>query len=215
MILSLKNYIWKQEYSNIYLIIEYIEDIRHDCSQYSRLFRYHKSDNHHKWLIYWVWMPLLDALEFWPYQHLSLYTLHAFISLASNIVTICADKGPNIDEICSTDQFVDIWYINVIFCIPSQYQFMLNRWIFPCICVGRQLCPNCAVFVSNWTLTNHWHRSVSQSLNKKHLYKIIKILKIFDLIYFWEKFFCNFELKSGNNFLFLLNFLIWKYFCEI
>lgn len=105
-------------------------------------------------------LPLLEALEFWPYQVILivLYSTTAFISLASNLITITVlIKGGRI----STEIWQYLINLSVsdismsIFSIPFTYTgFMLNRWIFP-----TQLCPvvnfaqTCAVFVSNWTLT--------------------------------------------------------------
>ncbi|CAG2172960.1 unnamed protein product [Oppiella nova] len=105
-------------------------------------------------------LPLLDALEFWPYQVILiiLYSTTAFVSLAFNLVTIVVlSKGGRI----STEIWQYLINLSVsdismsIFSIPFTYTgFMLNRWIFP-----TQLCPVvnfaqlCAVFVSTWTLT--------------------------------------------------------------
>lgn len=105
-------------------------------------------------------LPLLDALEFWPYQVILiiLYSATAFLSLASNLITIIVLlKGDRISS--------ELWkyLINLsvsdiamsLFSIPFTYTgFMLNRWIFP-----TQLCPivnfaqTLSVFVSVWTLT--------------------------------------------------------------
>ncbi len=105
-------------------------------------------------------LPLLDALELWPYQVILiiLYSMTAFISLVSNLITIIVLlKGDRIS--------LELWkyLINLsvsdiamsLLSIPFTYtSFMLNRWIFP-----TQLCPivnfaqTCSVFVSIWTLT--------------------------------------------------------------
>jgi len=105
-------------------------------------------------------LPLLEALEFWPYQVILviLYSTTAFISLASNLITIIVlIKGDRISS--------ELWkyLINLsvsdiamsLFSIPFTYTgFMLNHWIFP-----NELCPivnfaqTCSVFVSVWTLT--------------------------------------------------------------
>ena len=105
-------------------------------------------------------LPLLDALEFWPYQVILIiaYSTTAFVSLTSNLITIVVLlKGDRISS--------ELWkyLINLsvsdivlsLLSIPFTYtSFMLNRWIF-----ATQLCPvvnfanTCSVFVSVWTLT--------------------------------------------------------------
>jgi hypothetical protein len=105
-------------------------------------------------------LPLLDALEFWPYQVILiiLYSTTAFISLTSNLITIIVlIKGDRI----STELWKYLINLSVsdifmsLLSIPFTYTgFMLNRWIFP-----NYLCPIvnfaqiCSVFVSVWTLT--------------------------------------------------------------
>lgn len=105
-------------------------------------------------------LPLLDALEFWPYQVILIiiYSTTAFISLTSNLITIVVLlKGGRISS--------EIWkfLINLSFSdicmsllsIPFTYTvFMLNRWIFPIhLCPIVNFAQTLSVFVSNWTLT--------------------------------------------------------------
>jgi hypothetical protein len=105
-------------------------------------------------------LPPLDALELWPWQVIiiSLYSITAFVSLGSNLVTIIVLlKGDRISsELCKFLVNLSVSDIAMsIFSIPFTYTgFMLGRWIFPL-----QLCPIvnfaqlCSVFVSVWTLT--------------------------------------------------------------
>lgn len=104
-------------------------------------------------------LPLLDALEFWPYQVILiiLYSTTAFVSLASNLITIIVlIKGGRIStEIWQYLINLSISDISMsIFSIPFTYTgFMLNRWIFPLTwCPVVNFAQTSAVFVSNWTL---------------------------------------------------------------
>lgn len=105
-------------------------------------------------------LPLLDALEFWPWQVLliCIYSATAFISLGSNIITIIVLlKGDRISselwKFLINLSFSDITMS--LFSIPFTYtNYMLNRWIFPTpLCPIVNFMQLCSVFVSVWTLT--------------------------------------------------------------
>lgn len=105
-------------------------------------------------------LPLLDALDFWPYQVILiiLYSTTAFISLGSNIITIIVLlKGNHLSSELSTF-LINLAVSDIamaIFSIPFTYTgFMLGRWIFPPgLCPVVQFAQLCSVFVSVWTLT--------------------------------------------------------------
>ncbi len=104
-------------------------------------------------------LPSLEALSH-PYQVflIVLYSITAFLSLGSNIITIIVlFKGERISS--------EIWkfllnlsisdILMAIFSIPFTYTiFMLGRWIFPkFLCPFVQFAQLCSVFVSVYTLT--------------------------------------------------------------
>lgn len=104
--------------------------------------------------------PQLEALPFYPWQifMILMYSITAFVSLGSNILTIVTLLR---SEQVSSELWKFLLNLSIsditmaTFCIPFTYtNYMLGRWIFPTF-----LCPIIPFFqitsvsVSVWTLT--------------------------------------------------------------